>query len=436
MNTKSLISKVQNAVSGLLSRGFFHVFGSSVINKLLGFVSGVIVIRILSVTDYGVYSYAYNILNIALLFSGLGAASSIVQLCSEANDQDKIDKIKSFGVTFGLTFDALLSLILLVIALFVPLPVEGSGFLLLLFVLYPIPEFLFEVQGAILRSSLKHKWYSYATNINTILIVGSSIVGACADGSVGLIIGRNLAALLSAVIIFCFTKEPRVSFRAALQLKENDRRDFVKLAIVSAVNNGLSRLTYLLGVFLLGILVKDSSQVALYQAATVIPTALNFVPNSFMTFAYPYFAKHRYDKGWTLINYIRLMAASIVCCGFITAFCLLLSSQIVTLVYGVDYSGATQSFCILMLGFLIGGSLRIVSGQLLVTQRKLIFNMLMGIASTLLIVLLSVMLIPAFGINGAAFAQVIAISFTGLAFTVRYLLAINEIQGASSSKTD
>lgn len=58
---RKLIVRIKTLVSKLRASGFFHVFGSTVINKIVVFASGLILVRILSKADYGVYTYANNI---------------------------------------------------------------------------------------------------------------------------------------------------------------------------------------------------------------------------------------------------------------------------------------------------------------------------------------------------------------------------------------
>ena len=66
--------------------GFFSIVGAGTLNKIISFVTGIILVRILSKADYGAYSYALNIINFFVLLNGLGTSSCIVQLCVERGD--------------------------------------------------------------------------------------------------------------------------------------------------------------------------------------------------------------------------------------------------------------------------------------------------------------------------------------------------------------
>ena len=77
----------------LLRTGFFHIFSASVLNKIIVFLSNIIVIRLISKVEFGAYTYALNGLSFALLISGCGLVTGTFQLCSEECDKDEKKQI-------------------------------------------------------------------------------------------------------------------------------------------------------------------------------------------------------------------------------------------------------------------------------------------------------------------------------------------------------
>lgn len=63
--------------------GIPAVFLSSVTNKAIGFVSNMIVIRILSVEEYGLQASLYTVLSLIGLFAGGGMGSPLIIYGSE-----------------------------------------------------------------------------------------------------------------------------------------------------------------------------------------------------------------------------------------------------------------------------------------------------------------------------------------------------------------
>ena len=64
-----IFKKAKNILKKLGDGGFTHLFGSSVINKVLGFVSSFILVRLIPKADYGVYSNADNIISMFCILS-------------------------------------------------------------------------------------------------------------------------------------------------------------------------------------------------------------------------------------------------------------------------------------------------------------------------------------------------------------------------------
>ena len=170
-----MVRKYIEKLKILVSTGFFHVFGSSVVNKIIAFLSNIVLVRILTKVEYGVFTYAWNIYSIVLLVNGLGLESGTLQLCSERSGElDFAKKITSYGVRIGIFFDFLLALFILGLGILAPLTIGDAGKLLQLLCLLPIFQFLYNLSTMYLRSQKKNKEYSKLTVLNTILIFGFS----------------------------------------------------------------------------------------------------------------------------------------------------------------------------------------------------------------------------------------------------------------------
>lgn len=80
---------MKNKIDFLVKKGFFYIFSSNVVNKIIQFASGIFLVRLLSKEEFGIYSYAQNILSFFLLFSGLGVTSGMLQYISETSEDKK-----------------------------------------------------------------------------------------------------------------------------------------------------------------------------------------------------------------------------------------------------------------------------------------------------------------------------------------------------------
>lgn len=416
----------------LLSTGFFSIAGSSIINRLLSFMSGIIVVRLLSKADYGIYSYAYNLLNIALLFNGIGFSSAFIQLCCEPGGRKRENSLELLGFTGGMGFDLILSVCIFLIATFLPENMPGTRQLLQLCALFPIPQFLYDMQSSALRAQLRNSEYAKANVINTAFVVAGTLLGAVAHGAIGLLIGRATGILISTGVVFyrfgvpvLFTSQGRADLGRERSLGKNERLDYVKIAISSALANGISSFTYLIGTFMIGQLLHDPLEVASYEAASSIPVALNFIPVTVMTYVYPYFAHHKDDLLWVRKNYFRLLTLSFIGFGTVSLACALFAPQIISLVYGEQYFSSVLPFRILLIGSWIGATFRIVSGNLLVTQRLVTANLLSSILTVSTILFLNYILVPSMGSLGSAIAQTVGLCASGIFNTTAFALKIS-----------
>lgn len=411
----------KTSFQALRNEGFFHIFGSSTINKIIGFASTWAIVRIVSKPEYGVYSYAYNLYSFFLILSGLGIVSAFLQLSSETADNEKKERLYRYCMRFGLLVDVALAGLILIIGLFVPLPYDGSGFLLALMSMLPAATIVTELQLTYLRIDTRNVEYSRVNTLNSICVFVLSCVLAYLLKSPGLVLASYLAHLITAAILW---KKHGVG----ISLRENsltpkDKKGLFSISSISMVNNGLSQLMYLLDIFVLGLVITDSSVIASYKVATNIPTALQFIPQAIMVFAYPYFARNKDNPKWLKRNYFRLIVAFGVFNLFVSAAMFLLAEPIITVFFGRQYIDAVLPSRILSVSYFFSATFRAIAGNLLITQRKLKFNLFVSVFASALNTVLNVFLILKWQSMGAALATLITVAVSGMISTV-YLLGV------------
>lgn len=410
------MSRIKSIISRLAKTGLFHVFGGSVINKIVTFLSSVVIVRILTKEEYGVFTYAWNIYNIIIVLNGLGAASAVLQMCSEKSGNELYARqVCNYGTRFGLVFDILIALAFLVIGTFVPLEIEGAGELLRLLCLLPVVRLVFDLMTSYLRAQKRNQDFAVLNTVNTVVVFAGSAVGAFLFREKGMVLGYYLAYALS-VILGRFWKRVQLFSKEAALSKE-DKRALRSIAIVSMCNTGLSQLMYQLDIFVLGIVDPQETVLATYRVATIIPSALPFIPIALITYIYPYFAEHRNDGAWCLKRYKQIVlglgAVNFVISGVLYFF----APFIIRVFFGEEYMDALSIFRLLSVNFFVSGTFRILSGNLLVTQRKLKFNFLVAVVSSCVNVAANFLFINWWGAMGAALATVLVVLLTSVANT-------------------
>lgn len=82
--TKQIIKNI-NSIN---KKGLSSVFSANVINKIIAFLSNVVVVRVLTQKEFGYYSSANNIISFALLITGAGLLSGVLQYGAEQRPEE------------------------------------------------------------------------------------------------------------------------------------------------------------------------------------------------------------------------------------------------------------------------------------------------------------------------------------------------------------
>jgi len=164
---------------------------------------------------------------------------------------------------------------------------------------------------------------------------------------------------------------------------------------------------YLLDTFLIGIIIQSEIVVASYKTATLIPFALNFIPISVMTFAYPYFAKYKNNKTLVKEYYLKMQRYLFLLNLLISISLIAFAPFIIKVVFGPEYLDALVPFRILSLGYLVAATFRIPSGNVIASLGKIKINFYNSIISGGANIVLDIILIKFYGSIGAALATVL-----------------------------
>lgn len=220
---KKNTEKTRMLIKKVISTGFGHIFGANVINQVIAFVSNFIVIRVLSKSDYGIYSYAFNIYSFLAMANGFGMEPACLQVCSEKMQTEKnADRYLKFGMLAGSGFNVFLGMLIVLGALYLPLPLEGVNDILILFAALPLLYTFFNFIQTYFRYNMMNVEFSKCSVINTALILVASVAGAYLLQASGMILFRELAYVLSILCAIWIYRFPikRIFRAAAITLEE------------------------------------------------------------------------------------------------------------------------------------------------------------------------------------------------------------------------
>lgn len=415
-----LKNRISAIINKLIATGFGHLFGSSVINRVLSLFSAIVLIRLIPKSEYGIYANANNILGLFCISEGLGLSSAMLQYGCTWNGEKK-RRLWSFCFYTSALFNLILAIAIIFVGLTVNFSIPGTGKYLVAMALLPFVRFISEMQRIYMRTEFRNKDFAKANTFSTTVIVALSILLSFMFLVYGIIAAHYLAGLLTIVFICYYLKVrfPSPTFR----LPKPEIKEIVKFSLTAALCNSSAIIAMLMDTFLLGIIVAQSSVTASYKVATMIPTALAFIPTCVMTYIYPYFAKNAEDGQWCMRTLKKVIlgfgAFNILLCAI-----LIIGRRFwIVILFGDQYLDCAPALCVLVLNYFIAATFAGVCGQLLTTQKKLTFNLIVGIIVALLNVLLNILLIPSFGAVGAAFATVSATIFSAVTSSI-YLVRL------------
>lgn len=419
-------------IKKLLGAGFFDVFGASLINNVINFLAGFILVRILSKSEYGLFTYVWNKYNLVMLLCGLGYESGFLQLASEkSKDTELVKKLYGYSSRIGAIFNIAVTALLVIIALFIPLKIKNSNGLLLMVAFLPSIQFIFRMMSVYLRSLKRNRDYAILTNINTLLIGFTTVAGAYVFREKGLILAYYVSFALTIILAIVIIKVP-VYLNGTPE--KDDAIQLRNISIISLCNNALSQLLYLFDVFVIGVVIANEEILATYKVATIIPTAMMFVPQSVIVFVYPYFAEHRLDKKWCISNFKKLMVYFNLANIVITTMLVAGAPIIIRLVHGAKYLDAVPAFRILSLSYFFSAGFKSISGNLLVTQRKLKYNLFVSIMTGVVNIITDYILVSYMGSIGAAYTTLAVVILAGLLMTPYLLYSFNHIKEDAEDK--
>ena len=424
-----MFTKSPQMIKKLLNTGFLHIFSSGVIARILLFCSSFLIVRILTVNEFGVFQAANNIVSMFMLVSGLGTLSAVFQFaCENHDDKEKKGVYFRYGFKYGVWFNIIIMLFLALYSIVIPIEIEGVSQILLVMSALPIMNYFTEAIPIFLRSEFDNKGFSFFNALSSLFRVISLITLSWFFSIWGAVISLYISNIFSVLLIIIINKNFFNVFKGGTSLKKDEKKVFWKISIVSAMNNSLSQLLYNLDIFMMGIMIPVASVIAIYKTATLIPFALMFIPTTIVLYIYPYFAKHINDKKWLMKHYILIIKYLALFNFLISLILILFANRVIVLLFGSDYSESVLPFRILMAGYFFAATFRIISGNILVALRKVTFNLVISIFSGVLNIFLNYMLIRNYGSVGAAVSTFAIFLLTSIVSTVYLIQCIRNLK--------
>lgn len=422
-----MIEKIKAFTGKLYRIGFAHIFTTSVINKLLSLVTNMVIVRVLSKSEYGMYSYAYNIVTIVLIVSDLGTRMARLQYCCETNDPAERKAITRFLMSIGTVSNIIFSIGTFLYATFLPLSIPGGRFALQMLSATYLFQYYYDQTCYGFRIEKDNKRYAFLTNINSIGYGAMVCIGAWLFGITGTALGKYLSFVLPIAIGFCWMKKQKDDRLENLAILSTiKKREMVKYGLLIVLSNSVSSVLSYFDTYLVGRIITDELVLADYKVATVIPHALNFIPTCCMTMIYPYFVEQKDDKKWIVKNTHKIQLLLGAVSSMISIGGFLLAPYIIRIVFGEQYLTVVPVFRVLIATFFVACTFRIPTGNVLAMMHLVKVNYWLSVAECGVNIVADVLLIQKYGSIGAAYATFIITVLSSLLSGIYFNCFLNQ----------
>ena len=366
------------------------MMSASVLNKVVSLISNVLVTRLLSVQEYGLWSFVQNQYSYLVLISGFGLLSGAFQFGTENRNQKEEFEYYSYCLKNGLLINSVLLLICFILSFWMDFSLEGVQGYLRVYLPILLLEYILNLLLTVLRCENRIPEYARILNLNTVLIALGTCVGAL-WGITGIIVGKYLSYLFSIAQVVKKTRTESKKIKAAQRIRWPQTRSLWHYSLFVGASSAMNCLIYLMDISMIANLIKDPILVAVYKVAAIIPVALSFIPNSIVVALLPNIVQNRNNIPW-LKKIIKKMFLGmglfnlVLCCGLY-----LFAPIVIAVMSGKQYLSAVPIFRILMAGYFFEGTFRLLSTNILAGLRCVNYGLFVSITSAVIDIVFNLM---------------------------------------------
>lgn len=376
----------------------------------LTLASGVIIARVLGPSGRGVYATVVTVAELAVLLGALGVGKAVIYYIARERDPDGRYSGTAFWI--GLFNGLLLSVALVAFALLLAphaLPGVPTTAMLL-----AAPWGILAMLRGVWEGELRGFQRNRAVNVIALVYSGSflGLMAAVAfadeldpEAAVAL---RVVAATIAAAAACLWARSRARS--GTPRFESSAARALIVFGIPYAVIGLAQNMNYRFDVLMIqGFL--DNAQVGLYTVATSTVEMLWYLPMAVGFVLFPRVAGVSEDQAAREAAVLSRWTFAVVAGGAILLG--LLAGSLITLVYGSAFSGSVTALRILLAGVAMNCWYQVLSGYLM--GRRLLAGLVAATsAGVALNVGLNLVLLPTFGIEGAALASVVSYGVTAV----------------------
>lgn len=404
-----MIKKINKLTHSKIAKNSAWMITETIIQMIISLVINKIVSKYLGVSNYGIINYGISFLNFfnAICTLGLGTIA-IKYLVNEKEKQGEI-----IGTCIGMRLISSFISILLISSLVFILKKENSVIITVSIIQsFSLLTDTFNTINWWNQYKLQSKLSVLATFIAYLVTAAFKVILVCTKKSIIWFAFSNIIqSLVVAIVLYIIYKKqksPKFSFsieRGKILLKESYH--FIISGLMVAIYAQTDKI-------MIGSMIDDMSAVGLYSVSVTIMQLWAFLPMAIIDSFKPALLEMRNNSHERYMVKLKQLYSIIIWLSLAyTAFVFLFGKYIVLILYNKEYLGCLTSLRLVIFGVLFS-FVGVVREFWLVCEGKQKYAKYFALFGALGNIILNFVLIPKYGINGAAIATLLTQIITGI----------------------
>jgi len=410
-----------------IAKGTFWGLSGNMLLKLVSFFYLVILTRMATQADIGEFYLGLSVLGIVILVADLGLPGAVIRYLpfyQEKGGMPKVMQLIRVSYAAVSIFSAIVSVIMFLLADPIAGFMNNSGLSQTIRLLSPyiLLNSIFSLNSSIFQGVKDIRTQSMLSNIQNImkLILTILLVFTIGATAFSIAVGFVLSFVVALIISFWYLRKPLSEMGKAQETIGEGPfailSEVIPFGIMISTINSLWMLINYIDRVMIGYYISEQ-QVAVYTVATSLATLVMIFPTAIATIFFPVvsglFGKEKKDEmaavGGTSLRWMlfAIMPLALVMLTF--------PDSLLRMFYGEGYAVGSLTLVIFTIGLLIR-SLSIMHGSALAAMRLVGIELKIAIVAAISNVALNALLIPRFGIDGAAIASSIAFAISTVLF--------------------
>jgi len=396
------------------------IFTSSIVQSLMNFISGVLLTRIIGAEGRGVLQKIDASIGLLSFFTTLKAPIGLVFFT--ANKKIAIEKLLGMAILIismsTIACIILFQLLLVIggIGFLLPLHYHGLFFIIYLFALFIVTQSELFSSSFLTGGKYFEKFFQnqISSSIARLIILSVAFLttlylGISFSLKQGLLLHLFVVFILFLISFYFYISVYKIKPSFNISYK-NDIKPFGTYSIISSLSLFMNFINKSADIWIVDYY-SGTIQLGLYAVAVNLSSIIGSVPSIFRELLIPYFASG--DQKKNLENLTFFSRINFTLLSILLVLLLFLSNYMIPVLYGVAFQESILPFQILLFGTLLNGSSILFSAYNYGTSKPKL-NLYSNLIGVLITLILDFILIPKYGITGAAIASSIAYAISAI----------------------